>query len=180
MAKPSYLFGINDRSALNMVNILPQPRQETPGIDAKNTGIIAALLDYQCWHPQGAYHPAHFLEVGCLQRPAAGGVLARCIETERYHQVPRAVAANPVEGLFECLTVGSAVDVSRERYVDIQAPPPAAAFSLFKPTEIGVGIPGVPVDGNRQHVSALVENFLLAVAMVVIDIEHGDLAVSTE
>ncbi len=57
--------------------------------------------------------------------------------------------------------------------VEVESPAFPFSFFVLEPREIGVGEPGVPVEGDGEDVAPPVEDILLPVAVVVVDVEHG-------
>jgi len=151
-----------------------------PGVYAEDACIVTALLNDKRRFLEGSYHSAHFLEVSGLKRPAAGGVLAGRVQSEGNDQITGAVTDNTDKGFLQGFTVSSPVNILRKRDIYIQPPPLTTAFFTFEAAKIGIGIPRMAVDRDSEYVVALIEYLLLAIAVVIIDIQHSDLTILAE
>src|SRR5262245_43284019 len=67
-----------------------------------------------------------------------------------------------------------------EWQIEIVAGAWADAGLVAEAGEIGIGEARMTVDRHGEHVGARVEDFLLAVAVVIVDVEDGDTAVARQ
>src|SRR5690606_19185476 len=67
-------------------------------------------------------------------------------------------------------------DRFRQRDVQVEAAAAALAALVLVAREVRIGRARMTVDRDGQHVGAVVEDVLRAVAVVIVDVEHGDAA----
>src|SRR5690606_14295147 len=88
---------------------------------------------------------------------------------ERSRRVVRDAAARRLQRLAPAAPRGA----FRQREIGVAAFARAAARFIRVPEKVRVGLRGVPVEGGEEHVRALVEDLLRAVAVVIVDVEDG-------
>ena len=71
-------------------------------------------------------------------------------------------------------------DVLRQRQVQIVAGARPDSGLVAKAGEIGIGEARMTVDRHGEHVRARIEDLLLAVAVVIVDVEDGDATVARQ
>ena len=99
----------------------------------------------------------------------------------RHHEKGRGEAADAAQALPpRALRCCSVRDVLRQRQVEIVAGARADPGLVAEAGEIGIGEARMAVDRDGEHVGAGVEDLLLAVAVVIVDVEDGDAAVARE
>jgi hypothetical protein len=157
-----------------------QPGEEVADIRAERAHAIAALL-----HDEGrvtllADHVPEPLEVAGAIRPGAGRVAAGRVEARADDEVGRAETANAAQGLAKGSAVLLRRDVLRQRKVEIVSGTGADPRLVTKAREIGISEARMSVNGDGQNIRARVEDLLLAVAVVIVDVEDGDAAVAGE
>ena len=148
--------------------------EEIAHIGAERAHPVAALL-----HDEGrvallAEHVAELLEVARPIGPGAGRVAPRGIEPGRHHEKGRAEAADAARAPPPPRPVLLGRDVLRQRDVEIVAGAGPDPGLVAEAGEIGIGEARMAVDRDGEHVGARVEDLLLAVAVVIVDVEDGD------
>ena len=154
--------------------------EEIAHIGAERAHPVAAFL-----HDEGrvallAQHVAELLEVARAIGPGAGGIAPRGIEPGRHHEEGRAEAADAAERLRHRVPVLLRRDVLRQADVQIVAGAGPDAGLVAKAGEIGIGEARMAVDRDGEHVGARIEDLLLAVAVVIVDVEDGDAPVARQ
>src|SRR5215813_13642351 len=71
-------------------------------------------------------------------------------------------------------------DVLRQRNVEVETSAFANAGLVAETREIGIGEARMAMDRHGQYVGTIIEDLLLAVAVVIVDVEDRDLAVARQ
>src|SRR5690606_38027263 len=139
-----------------------------------------ALLHDERREPETTDRAAVLMEVLGGERPGTGGVALGGVEAEPDDEKRGLELAHRFEGARERPAVLRSILVLGQRKVQVEAfAGPLAAF-VGEAGEIRIGERGIDVDRNGEHVGAIVEDLLLTVAVVIVDVEDGDLAVLAE
>ena len=157
-----------------------QAVEKGEGIFAQGTGAVPTLLDNNRRQAQRANGLAVYPEILGQQSPGAGRIALGGIKPQSDDQKRRIKGLDSVQGLGQRLVIPFTVELFGQRQIQVKSFTLALAQFLFKAGKIGIGKARVTVQGNGEHIGALVKNILLAVAMMVIDIQYGDFAVVAE
>src|SRR4029077_20806221 len=110
----------------------------------------------------------------------AGRIAPRGIEPGRHHEESRAEAADAAKSFRDRVPVLLRRDVLRQGQVQIIAGAWADPGLVAEAGEIGIGEARMTVDRYGEDIGARVEDFLLAVAVVIVDVKDRDTAVARE
>ena len=157
-----------------------KPVEEAPRIGAQRPHPVAAFLHHQGGIALLADHAAELLEILGAVRPCAGGVAAPGVEAERQDEEGRAEPPDAAQALGHGVPVLLRRDVLRQRNVEIVAGAGARAGLVAEAGEIRIGEAGMAVDRHGQHVGAVIEDLLLAVAVVIVDVEDRHAAIARQ
>src|SRR5262249_33130234 len=155
-----------------------EAREEIPHIGAERAHPVAALLYHEGRIPLLADQVAELLEITRAVRPGAWGVAACGIEARTDNEKSRSEAADAAQSFRNGSTVLIRGDVLGQRNIQIVPGAGANARLVAEAGEIGIGEARVTVDRYGKHIGPDVENLLLAVAVVIVDVENGDPAVA--
>ena len=155
-----------------------EPVEEAAGIGAERPHPVAALLHHEGRVALLADHAAELLEILGAVRPGAGGIAAPGIEAERHHEEGRTEAPDAAQALGDRVAMLLRRDVLGQRDVEIVAGAGARAGLVAEAGEIRIGEARMAVDRDGEHVGAVIEDLLLAVAVVIVDVEDRDAAVA--
>ena len=155
--------------------------EEVARIGAERAHAVAALLHHERGIALLADHVAELLEILAAVGPGAGRIAARGVEAratprERLGR-NRLMRRKPSVHRVSVLLGG---DVLGQRHVEIVAGAGPDARLVAEAGEVRIGEARMAVDRDGQHVGARVEDLLLAVAMVIVDVEDGDPAVARQ
>lgn len=150
------------------------------GVDPDGPRVITTFLNHQGWKIGLSDQSAQLLEVLVLQTPCAGRVSERGIQTETNNEIGRIKTDNAFQDARACLDIAAGGDRLREWIIVVEALSGAAALFILESAEIRISKPRMAVDRYGQHVAPFIEYLLLAIAVVIIDIEHGDLSIATQ
>ncbi len=168
------LFFLLRRRGRQTEGPFPQSGEKTPGIATQAADPVSALLDDQGGQLKTSHQTSVGLEVFRDKVPCAGGVLATGVQTEGNHQNLGPVVLDPAQGSREDPPVPLTVDMLLEWVVAICAATVARSALIRETREVGIGEVRVPVDRHREDIAALPEDVLLAVAVVVVEVEDRD------
>src|SRR5690606_3666118 len=111
-------------------------------------------------------------------RPRAGRVAHRGVEATGDDQVSGIVAADAVQRFLQRFPVLLRRDRLRQRYVEIEAGTRTGPGLLAEAAEIGIGEAGMAMNRHGQDVGTRVENLLLPIAVMIVDVENRNPAVT--
>ncbi len=104
-------------------------------------------------------------------------VFTVAIHSQREHQEARGEIGKQVEGLVERFQVGGIAAAYRQGEVAMIAQPGGISLLIGVTRKVGVFLCRVGVDGKGQHVGAVVEDLLRAVASMIVNVQNGDFAI---
>src|SRR5580692_806405 len=151
-----------------------EPIQKRAEAIADGAQRVAAFLHHERRQTKRAHQRAAAREVPRLHFQYADRIEPVRIEAERDDQNLRREGANFLIGRLDRRNHRVAAGAMRERQVEVEALASAAASLRGIAGEERIIIDRIGVDGNRQHVRAIVENLLRAVAVMGVDIEDRD------
>src|SRR5690606_38747951 len=118
------------------------------------------------------------VEVVGAMRPRAGRVAHRGVEATGDDQVSGMVAADAVQRFLQRFPVLLRRDRLRQRDVEIDAGTRTGAGLLAEPAELGIGDAGMAMNRHGQDGGAGVETLLLPMAVIIVDVESRNPAVT--
>ncbi len=154
--------------------------EEIAGIGSERAHAIAAFLHHERRVALLADHAAELLKVAGAVRPGAGRITARGVEAKRDDEEGRTEAPDAPQRLGYGVAVLLRRDVLGQRDVQIEAGAGTDPGLVAEAGEIGIGEARMAVDRDRQHVRPRIKDFLLAVAVVIVDVEDGNAVVAGE
>ena len=151
--------------------------QELHEIAAEIVTEIAAFLDQHRRQAEARDLAGHGMKARAgyfqaLQRIAFAGV-----EAQRHDQRGRCEFADACQRLVARLEPRRVGRAQRQRQVEVAALALAGAGLVRVAPEVGIVEAGIGVDRHGEHVVALEEDALRAVAVMDVDVEHGDAGV---
>src|SRR5262249_20692165 len=102
------------------------------------------------------------------------------VEAGAYHEEGWREPPGPAQSFCNRVPVLLRRDVLGQRDIEIEAGALADAGLVAEAREIWVGEAWMAVDRHGQHVGTVIEDLLLAVAVVIVDVEDRDLAVARQ
>ena len=149
--------------------------QPSPDVLAEVVVGVAALLQHDGGQAEpGDHRPARLEAVG-REREVAHRVEVVGVEPERHDEQRRPELDDVLARRGERDEVVVVVHRGREREVRRGAAPPSGAGLVDVTRHVRIGADRIGVQRDELDVVALVEDLLGAVAVVVVDVEHGHL-----
>ena len=125
----------------------------------RETGTRKVLADAQVvWRAEGE---------------ARDRIALESVEPQRHDQRARLEPGDAAERILQRIAPDREAGAARQRQVAVEAQPVALAALVCVAQVIGVLGVRIAVDAGELHVGALVEDGLGAVAVVIVDVEHG-------
>src|SRR5262249_32081703 len=154
--------------------------EEAPHIGAKRAHAITALLHHERGVALLADHASELLEILGSVWPSAGRIASRRVEAGAHHEERRCKPPDAAQSLCHGVSVLLGRDVLRQRNVEVETSAFANAGLVAETREIGIGEARMAMDRHGQYVGTIIEDLLLAVAVVIVDVEDRDLAVARQ
>src|SRR5262249_4914977 len=111
---------------------------------------------------------------------SAGGVDGGRVEGGAHHEERRCKPPDVAQSLCHGVSVLLGRDVLRQRNVEVETSAFANAGLVAETREIGIGEARMAMDRHGKYVGTIIEDLLLAGAVVIVDVEYGDLAVARQ
>src|SRR5438045_2694988 len=148
--------------------------EELHQVAAQIVAEIAAFLDQHRRQAKARDLPCHGMEARACDLQALQWIALAGIEPERHDQRAGCEFTDTRQRLVAGCEPRRVGRTERLRQVEVVAGPGALAGLVGVTPEIGIVVGRIGVDRDREHVGAPVEDALRAVAVMDIDVEHGD------